>query len=361
MKICTIIGARPQFIKAAAVSAVLAANKSVSEVIIHTGQHYDPEMSDIFFRELKIPREKYNLAIGSGPHGEQTGKMLMELERVLLDEKPDWVLLYGDTNSTASGALAAVKLQIPVAHEAAGMRSFNRKMPEEINRIITDHISTLNFCSTQTAVKNLFEEGRRETAFFVGDVMYDLALQSIKYAEKYSNPFEKYSVKKGKYILMTCHRAENTDCPERLSGIVNAVNKIARKIPVLLPLHPRTKKYLSDYKLNFSTDVKIVSPLSYFEMILLEKSAKIILTDSGGIQKEAFFYKVPCITMRDETEWLETLENGWNIITGADYGKICEAFQYFTETVLECSNLKPYGDGKAAAKILKILSAKRNV
>jgi len=211
-------------------------------------------------------------------------------------------------------------------------------------------------------VKNLVKENRKTTAVFVGDVMYDIALQSIKYAEKYSNPFEKYSVKKGKYILMTCHRAENTNCMNRLSQIVNAVNKISRKIPVLLPLHPRTKKYLSDYNLNFSTDVNVVPPLSYFEMILLEKSAKMIFTDSGGIQKEAFFYKVPCITMRDETEWLETVENGWNIITGADCGKIWEAFQYFTETVLECNNLKPYGDGSAAVKVVKtILSSKRNV
>lgn len=358
MKICTVIGARPQFIKAAAVSSAIADASSIEEVIIHTGQHYDPEMSDIFFTELKIPKEKYNLNAGSGSHAEQTAKMLVEIEKVLLTERPDWVLLYGDTNSTVAGALAAIKLHIPIAHVEAGMRSFNRNMPEEINRVVTDHISEINLCSTATAVKNLETEGRKHTAFLVGDVMYDIALKTIKPAEKSCAPFSKYNLKRDSYILMTCHRAENTDSKENMANIVRAVNDIAAKIPVLLPMHPRTKKFLKEYNLAFSSNVNIVQPISYLEMILLEKYAKIILTDSGGVQKEAFFYSVPCVTMRDETEWVETRDSGWNIITGADYDKITAAVYGFLKKKPEpCSEL-PYGDGKASEKILKILREK---
>lgn len=358
MKICTIIGARPQFVKAAAISSAVADDLSIDEVIIHTGQHYDPEMSDIFFTELKIPKEKYNLSAGSGSHGEQTAKMLVEIEKVLLVEKPDWVLLYGDTNSTVAGALAAVKLHIPVAHVEAGMRSFNRNMPEEINRVITDHISEVNLCSTATAVKNLATEGRQQTASLVGDVMYDIALKTIKPAEKTCDPFSKYSINRDSFILMTCHRAENTNSRERMTDIVRAVNEIAEKIPVILPLHPRTKKFLQEYKLEFNPKVNILQPVSYLEMILLEKYAKIILTDSGGVQKEAFFYGVPCVTMRDETEWVETIDSGWNIITGADFDKMTKAVYGFLKKKPEpCKDL-PYGDGKASEKILKILKEK---
>jgi UDP-GlcNAc3NAcA epimerase len=355
MKICTIIGARPQFVKAAAVSAEIAKHEDLEEVIVHTGQHYDPSMSDIFFEELKIPREKHNLAAGSGLQGEQTGKMMQELEKVLIEEKPDRVLIYGDTNSTLAGAVVAVKLHIPVVHVEAGMRSFNRRMPEEINRVISDHVCQLNLCSTSVAMENLENEGRSETAELVGDVMYDCALMFSELAEKYYKPLEKFDLESGKFVLMTCHRAENTNDRKRLENIVEAVNEVAEDIPVLYPMHPRTVKYLRDYGLSFSGRVKTVEPVSYLEMILLEKSAGLILTDSGGVQKEAFFYQVPCVTMRDETEWVETVELGWNWVVGADTEKIVEAVTFFLNGSPEYPTCLPYGDGKAAEKIVEAI------
>ncbi|HBC87110.1 MAG TPA: UDP-N-acetylglucosamine 2-epimerase (non-hydrolyzing) [Lentisphaeria bacterium] len=355
MKICTIIGARPQFIKAAAVSAEIARRKAVKEVVIHTGQHYDHEMSEIFFRELGVPHEKYNLEAGSGLHGQQTGKMLEAMEKVLLKEKPDMVLVYGDTNSTLAGTLAASKLHIPIAHVEAGMRSFNRKMPEEINRIVADHLSDVNLCSTITAMKNLADENLGKSAVLVGDVMYDCAIMFAELAGKRCDPLRRLSLVKGKYALMTCHRAENTDDKKRLTGIIDAINMISRKTTVVYPAHPRTVKFIGKYGLSLSKNVRIIKPVGYLEMILLEKNASVIITDSGGIQKEAFFYRIPCITMRDETEWVETVKLGWNRITGADSTKITASFAKFAGKKPPATSAKPYGNGKSAAKIVNYL------
>jgi UDP-GlcNAc3NAcA epimerase len=355
MKICTIIGARPQFVKAAVISAKIAEMKTdnaIEEVIIHTGQHYDPIMSDIFFTELKIPKEKYNLNVGSGAHGIQTGKMLEGIEAILLEEKPNFVLIYGDTNSTLAGALAAVKLHIPIAHVESGMRSFNRKMPEEINRIVADHTCTLNLCSTQTAVDNLNNEGLQRTAILTGDVMYDCALKFAHLAEKHSDPLSKFNLNSKEYILMTCHRAENSDNKKRMSQIIDAVNALAEDKIVLYPIHPRTKKILKEFNLYFSDKVKIIEPVGYLEMLILEKNASLILTDSGGVQKEAFFFNVPCVTMRDETEWTETVDLGFNIITGADTTNIIDAVSEFNNQGSLSIDSSPYGDGNSAEKIL---------
>ncbi|MCX6986370.1 MAG: UDP-N-acetylglucosamine 2-epimerase (non-hydrolyzing) [Lentisphaerae bacterium] len=356
MKICTIIGARPQFVKAAAVSAEFAKHKSINEIIIHTGQHYDHGMSEIFFKELNVPHEKYNLEIGSGSHGAQTGKMLEAIEKVLQDESPDYVLIYGDTNSTLAGALCASKLHIPIAHIEAGMRSFNKKMPEEINRIVADHLSEINFCSTKTAMVNLKNEKLADTGVLVGDVMFDCSLKFAELAEKRYNPFAKFAVGKNGYALLTCHRAENTDYRECLAEIVKAVNKISEKMPVLYPVHPRTRKFLNEYGLSFSENVKLIDPVGYLEMVLLEKHSSLILTDSGGVQKEAFFYRVPCITMREETEWIETVDLGWNKITGADSKKIIAAFADFAKNKPAKTSARPYGNGDAAAKIVGIIT-----
>jgi len=277
--------------------------------------------------------------------------MLVELEKALEAEKPDAVLLYGDTNSTLAGALLAVKLHITAAHVEAGMRSFNRRMPEEINRVVSDHVCDINFCSTETAMKNLADEGRAHTAVLTGDVMYDCALRFADVAEKRFDPFSKHSLEKGRYILMTCHRAENTDDKRRLSSIVEAVNELARDIVVFYPVHPRTKKYLADYGLKFSANVRAASPTGYLDTILLERHAALILTDSGGVQKEAFFYEIPCVTMRDETEWVETVECGWNTIVGADKDKIVSTVRKYLAKKPERTALRPYGDGRAANKI----------
>ena len=359
MRICTVIGARPQFVKAAGVSARLAEMRrggaDVEEVLIHTGQHYDPAMSEIFFSELGIPKEKYNLNVGSGSQAVQTARMLEGLEAALLEERPDWVLLYGDTNSTLAGALAAVKLHIPVAHVEAGMRSFNRGMPEEINRVVTDHTADLNFCSTELAVENLAAEGRGGTAVLVGDVMYDCALRFQELAERNCDPLADFALEAGAYVLLTCHRAENTNDPARLAGIVDAVNSIADDIVVFYPAHPRLKSFLEKYGLSFSEKVRVVEPVGYLDMLLLEKSAALILTDSGGIQKEAFFYRVPCVTMRDETEWTETVELGWNKLVGASQDAIETAVTDFVTNPPAATGEEPYGDGDAAGKILERL------
>ena len=359
MKICTVIGARPQFIKAAAVSAKIAEMKTegrdIEEVLIHTGQHYDEKMSAIFFDELNIPKEKYNLNVGSGSHGKQTGKMLSGIEDILKEEQPDWLLIYGDTNSTLAGALAAVKLHIPVAHVEAGMRSFNRSMPEEINRVVADHISSLNLCPTETAIANLAVEGRQDTAVLTGDVMYDCALKFADLAERHSKIMSCLQLADKNFILMTCHRAENTDSQENLSGIVDAVNAIAESTEVIYPIHPRTAKMLKSFDLSFSGKVRIIEPVSYFDMLVLEKKAKLVLTDSGGIQKEAFFYFTPCVTMREESEWIETIEAGWNITVGADSTKIKAAVANFATALPAKPESLPYGNGNAAEKIIDFM------
>lgn len=348
MKILTVVGARPQFIKAAAVSNIL--RKEHEEILVHTGQHYDENMSSIFFEELKIPKPDYNLGIGSGNHGEQTGRMLVELEKIYLKEKPDLVLVYGDTNSTLAAALCASKLLIPVAHVEAGLRSFNMDMPEEQNRVLTDHISKLLFVPTETAEKNLKTEGISKGVYNVGDVMFDAVLHFKKLAEQKTGILEKIFAKPGEYILTTIHRAENTNDINRLKNIIEALNESNKT--VVLPLHPRTKKYVQSYNLNFGDNIKLIEPVGYLEMIALEMNSQKIVTDSGGVQKEAFFMKKPCITMRNETEWVETVENGWNIITGTDKNKILDAILNFQPSENQKSI---FGDGKASYKILEII------
>jgi UDP-GlcNAc3NAcA epimerase len=360
MKIITIVGARPQFIKAAAVSRAIRSTFKhlVEEIIVHTGQHYDENMSHVFFNELDIPRPGHNLEIAGGSHGAMTGRMLEAIEDVLLKEKPDWVLIYGDTNSTLAGALAAVKLHIPVAHVEAGLRSFNMRMPEEVNRILADRVSRLLFCPTDTAVANLANEGIKAGVYNVGDVMFDVALYYRDRARADSAALAKFELQPGHFALATCHRAENTDDPKRLIGIVSALAELSNALPVILPLHPRTRKLLAANNLEGQLGkVKVVEPLPFLDMVALEQAAKVILTDSGGVQKEACFFSVPCITLRDETEWVETVETGWNRLVGADKEKILNAIENLT--VPKSGIPRAYGDGKAAKKIIDILMSQK--
>ncbi len=358
IKIVTVVGARPQFIKAAAVSRVVRDDyaRKIDEVIVHTGQHYDANMSRVFFEELDISEPRYNLDISGGQHGAMTGRMLEAVEKVLLAEKPDWVLIYGDTNSTLAGALAAAKLHIPVAHVEAGLRSFNMRMPEEINRILSDRISTLLFCPTETAVRNLQAEGVREGVHNVGDVMYDVALFYRDQARQRSNALSRLGLESQGFALATCHRAENTDEPPRLDAILSALATISETMPVVLPLHPRTRKLVADYGLQSKLGgVQVVDPLSFLDMVALEQAARLILTDSGGVQKEAFFYGVPCITMRDETEWVETVKSGMNRLVGASQRAILEATEKVLRSEIVQSDSLPYGEGHAARKIVDSL------
>ena len=349
MKIATVIGARPQFIKAAAVSRVLRTQHQ--EILIHTGQHYDANMSDIFFEELHIPRPEYNLGIGSGLHGAQTGAILEQVEEVLINEAPEALLVYGDTNSTLAGALAASKLHIPVIHIEAGLRSFNRRMPEEINRVLTDHMSSKLFCPTETAVKNLLAEGITAGVYKNGDVMFDAFLYNLELAKDKSHILQSLEMTSKSFILCTIHRAENTDDPARLTQILKAVSQIS--LPVVLPLHPRTRKIVQELGLNSLLEqVKVLEPVGYLDMITLEAHAMKLVTDSGGVQKEAYFAGVPCITMRDETEWVETVEVGWNRLTGADEGKILNAVESFTPPINRPSI---FGDGHAAEQFVVAL------
>jgi len=364
MKIITVIGARPQFIKASAVSrAFLSYNarneKTIDEVIVHTGQHYDAKMSSIFFDQLEIPKPKYNLGIAAETHGAMTGRMLEEVEKVLLKEKPDLVLVYGDTNSTLAGSVTAVKLHIPVAHVEAGLRSFNMKMPEEVNRILTDRVSNLLFCPTEVAVGNLEREGVTEGVYCVGDVMFDVTLHYRQKALK-QFAFDQWGIEKNNYLLCTIHRAENTDEKEKLEEIFAALSDIARQVQVVLPLHPRTQKMINYFDLQYYLkNIKILKPVSYLEMIALEASASLIMTDSGGIQKEAFFHKVPCITLREETEWVETVELGWNCLCKPNRVEIIQKWANLDDNVgmknKNQTELLPYGDGKAAHEIVKII------
>ncbi|WP_343748429.1 UDP-N-acetylglucosamine 2-epimerase (non-hydrolyzing) [Fluviicola sp.] len=343
-KIVTVLGARPQFIKAAALSHVL--KEDFEEILVHTGQHYDSNMSDVFFEELKISKPDYHLNAGAGSHGAMTGKMLIEIEKVLEIEKPDFVLVYGDTNSTLAGALAASKLLIPVIHVEAGLRSFNKAMPEEQNRILTDHVSDLLFVPTQTAVEHLKKEGITEGVHLVGDVMYDGMLHFSGIAREKSTILAQLNLQEKQFLLCTIHRAENTDDPDKLKTVFRALGKSGEQI--VLPLHPRTLKCVEEYGIPISKNVRIIEPVGYLDMVRLEGAAKKILTDSGGIQKEAFFLGVPCITLREETEWVETVENGWNTLTGTSESRILEAIVAFDP---KTERKHPFGDGKSAQRI----------
>ena len=369
IKILTIIGARPQIIKAAALSRAIKNNYSdkITEVIVHTGQHYDAAMSQVFFDELSIPAPDYNLNVGSGSHGKQTATMIIGIEEILLKEKPNCIVLYGDTNSTLAGGIAASKIHVPVVHIEAGLRSFNKKMPEEINRIMCDHVSTLLFSPTQTGYKNLINEGFDETAkapfnadnpniYHCGDVMLDNSLHFAEVAESNTSILKELALEKNNFVLATIHRDSNTDQPKRLNALFKALNKIATQnnVKVVLPLHPRTNKILQQNleadlysTVASSNNILILPPASFLEMIALEKNAAIIVTDSGGVQKEAFFFNKPCIILRSETEWTELVEQGNAIIADADENKIVESYNYFMKNK-ELVFKPVFGDGKAA-------------
>jgi len=363
MKIATIVGARPQFIKAAPVSRAIEKHNRkdvcypIQQILVHTGQHYDDNMSEVFFRELLLPKPDYNLGVGCGSHAEQTGEMLKRIEEVLIKEQPDCVMVYGDTNSTLAAALAAIKLHIPIAHIEAGLRSFNRFMPEEINRLLTDTISSLLFCPTTQAAINLANEGITEGVFIVGDVMYDAFLFNNKLSEQRSTIIADLGLKEKAYCLATVHRAENTDNSLRLANILTAFAEIATpECPLIVPLHPRTQRTIQQQqdKALLSSDVRLIPPVSYLDMIALETHAQAILTDSGGVQKEAYFAQVPCLTLRDETEWVETVEAGYNQLAGASTLAIIEAFHRARRPT---SEMKPalYGKGQASEQIVNHL------
>ncbi|MHA1659814.1 MAG: non-hydrolyzing UDP-N-acetylglucosamine 2-epimerase [Promethearchaeota archaeon] len=354
MKIASIVGARPQFIKLAPLSKEI--RKFFKEIVIHTGQHYDYEMNKQFFDELNIPEPDYNLGVGSGTHAEQTGKMMMGIEKILQKEEPELVVVFGDTNSTLAGALASVKLHIPVAHVEAGLRCFDKKVPEEINRILTDHCSDFLFCPTKTAVDNLKREGIKENIHLVGDIMVDTLKQNLKIAEQKSRILDKLKLEPEEYFLATIHRAENTDNYENLKNITEAFCEIKK---IVLPLHPRTEKKLKEYKLfeKLCRNIKIIPPVSYLDMLILEKNAKKILTDSGGIQKEAYILKVPCITLRETTEWVETVEDGWNILVGTLKEKIIKNVNEFMPNIED--HKTRFGEGKTSERITKIIGELR--
>ncbi|NQV53175.1 MAG: UDP-N-acetylglucosamine 2-epimerase (non-hydrolyzing) [Flavobacteriales bacterium] len=354
MKILTIVGARPQFIKAAALSRELGLRSGVEEVIVHTGQHFDANMSDVFFTEMDLPKPKHNLHIHSLGHGAMTGRMMEGIEGLLMTEKPNLLLVYGDTNSTIAGALAAKKLHIPVGHVEAGLRSFNMKMPEEVNRILTDRISDHLFCPTQTAVDNLMREGFEGFDCQIhrsGDVMQDAAMYYARTSAERSKVIAEQELEAG-FVLATIHRAENTDDPERLGGIIQALNEINRERRVICPLHPRTRNLLE--KQGVKPEFTVLDPVGYFDMIELLKAASMVMTDSGGLQKEAYFFQNPCVTMRDETEWTELVDHGYNVTVGADKERILGAYAQMKNASLDFSN-DLYGGGKAAAAIADVL------
>ena len=354
MKIATIIGARPQFIKASPVSRALANCAEIEEVLVHTGQHSDDSMSDVFFREMEIPAPRYHLGIAGLAHGAMTGRMLEAIEQILVTEKPDWALVYGDTNSTLAGALAACKMNIPVAHVEAGLRSFNRRMPEEINRICADHISAALFAPTRTAVRNLANEGvARDKVLLTGDVMYDATIAFSRLAEDRSRILADLDLNPGAYVLATIHRAENTDNPARLTAILQGLGQASHQFPVVLPLHPRTRNAVAMLGHSFPKTVTVANPVGYLDMLMLEKNARLIATDSGGVQKEAYFHRVPCVTLRDETEWVELVEAGANRLAPPhDSRTIADAIESALaapRNVFGQSDL--YGNGNAAEKI----------
>ena len=357
-KIVTVLGARPQFIKASVVSHAIAQNDSLTEVLVHTGQHFDANMSDVFFEELGMSKPDYFLNIHSGTHGAMTGRMLVEVEQVLFREKPDIVMVYGDTNSTLAGALAAVKLHIPVAHVEAGLRSFNMAMPEEVNRILIDRVSRWLFTPTETAAQNLVREGfAAEQIIPVGDVMYDVALHHGQRVQAGTGLMAKLGLTEKGYVLATVHRAENTDHPQRLNAIVDALEATAADLPVVWPMHPRTRAILQKAGRleQLAQSVHVIDPVGYLDMVQLEKYAAVIATDSGGVQKEAFFHRVPCVTLRDETEWIELVEAEWNRLAPP------ASFTLILERIREArysygQDVSPYGRGDAATNIMDALS-----
>jgi UDP-GlcNAc3NAcA epimerase len=353
MKIVSIVGARPQFIKAATISRAISAQSGISEVLIHTGQHFDINMSDIFFTELDLRNPDYHLGVGGGTHGENTGRMLEAIEKVLISEKPDWVLVYGDTDSTLAGTLAAVKLCLPLAHVEAGLRSFNRRMPEEINRVLTDHASDLLFAPTQTAVVNLKNEGIHDHKIrMVGDVMYDATLF---YRARAKKP-ESVSLEDGqKFYLCTIHRAENTNVAERLRAIVSLINQLAEESPIILPLHPRTLNAIRQHNVgNFRPSVQVIFPVGFLEMTWLLARCQLVLTDSGGLQKEAYFHRKPCVTLREQTEWVELVEAGWNHLLPPNNDVHADAVLSMCKKKFYDYQLL-YGDGNAASRVIKDL------
>ncbi|WP_026703236.1 non-hydrolyzing UDP-N-acetylglucosamine 2-epimerase [Salibacterium aidingense] len=351
MKMITVLGARPQFIKACMLSRLLQNDKNINEIIVHTGQHYDKNMSDIFFTQLQLPTPDYHLGVGSGSHGKQTADMLIQLENVINKEKPDLVLVYGDTNSTLAGSLAASKLHVPIAHIEAGLRSFNRRMPEEINRVVTDHLSTFLFAPSQAAVDHLAREGIKEGVYVTGDIMYDAVLHYKETAVNQSDILQRLQLQAGDYYLATIHRAENTDEPDRLKNILKAFQQLDKK--VVFPLHPRTKHTIEKWEQGTNSNILLIEPLNYLDMLVMESQAKTILTDSGGIQKEAYMLRTPCITLRKETEWEETVREKWNTIMPPTHS------EKIVEAVLNSEKPQAYrslfGDGNAAHHIQVVL------
>jgi UDP-GlcNAc3NAcA epimerase len=341
-KVLTVVGARPQFVKAAAVSRALAVHGGFREAIVHTGQHFDPGMSDIFFDELEIPKPAHALAVNGGGHGDMTGRMMIALEAVARTERPDWMLIYGDTNSTLAGALVAAKLHIPIAHVEAGLRSFNRRMPEEINRVVADHVSDLLLCPTATAVANLRDEGITRGVHAVGDVMFDATLFAIGKSRTASRILDSIGVSPGSYDLATIHRAESTDDPSRLAEIVDWLKERAKLRPLVLPIHPRTRGALARIDLSLE-GILVIDPVGYLDMARLLADCVEVYTDSGGVQKEAYFHRKLCTTLRDETEWVETIEAGWNRL-------------WRRERVAPLREIDDYGTGRAAHRIAEILA-----
>ncbi|MCB0736461.1 MAG: UDP-N-acetylglucosamine 2-epimerase (non-hydrolyzing) [Bacteroidetes bacterium] len=358
MKILTVVGARPQFIKAAAVSRAITQHSDITEVIVHTGQHFDEKMSDIFFREMAIPKPDYNLDINSLSHGAMTGRMLEGIEQILIMENPDYLLVYGDTNSTVAGALAASKLHIKVIHVEAGLRSFNMKMPEEVNRIITDRISDILFCPTEEAVKNLRNEGFENFSSQIvhsGDVMEDAALFYAQLLDNDDSFLQNMGVKSDEYALVTLHRQENTDSVDKLTTLVSTLNQIAKEKPIVLPLHPRTRKKLN--QLNLELKVNTIEPVGYFDMIRLIRNSSFVMTDSGGLQKEAYFFNKFCITLREQTEWVELQKDGYNFVVGTSKEKCIDAVMQIEKREFERKS-ELYGGGHAAQFIVNYLKKK---
>jgi UDP-GlcNAc3NAcA epimerase len=377
MKIVTVVGARPQFIKAAAVRRAIEAHnhpagrrrpkKTLDEILVHTGQHYDHAMDGVFFEELDLPKPDYHLGVGSGSHAKQTALMLERIEGVLQKERPDAVMVYGDTNSTLAGALTAAKFNIPVVHVEAGLRSYNRTMPEETNRVVTDHLAKILFCPTRQSVENLHKEGimdgEERLVKRVGDVMYDSILYYSTAADKTFtilndlNRLTTHDSRLTNYYLATLHRAENTDDPKKLKSILTALDRIGKETPVILPLHPRTRKMINTWELRVNESrVRMIDPVSYLDMIALSRHARVILTDSGGLQKEAYWLGIPCVTLRQETEWVETVRSGWNVLTGTDVKKITEAVRHWQGRELPKKGTGRFGDGRAGERIVRVIA-----